>query len=382
LDGACDLMIQNKLRYQFKKNETDIRAILSKRDFSLSQKERTDYLWDILYDEKGNLNEYLEFFCDLEYKPGQSIFNPSSKQPLSHDIEFCTGLEILANYILFSPDGERLTQKTQYNIYKDEKEFWEKTKSDYSLEYDDDVDIDSAIDYLVDKNHNYLCEKSQKIFARDLEKHPVLKEYKDTIDYFSQKIKTIPNDKSHMKERRTIGMLISGLRKEQCVLKTILDKTIYFKHIASSGEKLSEPDIDGFDYDAVEKMFRNANSKQLTPFGELGDVFLKLLEILPKTAEESLILAELEKEDKKSYADVARQLNMDVRFVQQCVAKIRNRVIKEYMRQYEDWYYTFEDFGWYKTCSVCGKVKLLSPTYFSKNTGSNDGFRANCKNCQ
>lgn len=375
-------MIQNKLRYRVKKNEQDMSTFLSERDFSLSQKERINLLYNVLYDKNMNLNEYLEFFCDLEYKPGQSIFNPSSKQPLSHDIDFCTGLEVLANYILFSPDGERLTQKTQYNIYKDEKEFWQKSKSDYSLEYDEDVDIDSAIDYLIDKNHNYMCDKSQKIFACDLLKHPVLKEYKDLIDYYSQKIKTIPNDKQNMKERKSIGTLISSLRKEQCALKTILDKTIYFKHIANSGEKLSELDIDGFNYESVEKMFRNANPKQLTPFGELGDVMFELLKMLPKTLEEVLILGELEKEDKKSYADVARQLNMDIRFVQQCVAKIRNRVIREYMRQYEDWYYTFEDFGWYKKCSVCGKIKLLSPTYFSKNMGSNDGFRANCKNCQ
>lgn len=356
-------------------------SLISQKEYSLCQSDRVKHMKNILYDENGHPIPYIETFCDLEIKPGQSIFNPSSKQPLSHDINFCTGIEQLANYILFSPDGEKINQKTQYNIYKDEDEFRKKSQSHYSFEYEDGIEVDEAIDFLIDQNHNYLCETSQKVFAKDLVKHPELKQYRDIVDEYVKIIKTIPNNKQNIKKRKKIGTLMSDLRAEQCYLKTMLDKTIIFKHVASNGEKLSEKDANGFSFTAVEQMFKNSNPNQLTPFGELGDVFQEILEKIEKTEEEKLILSCITDEAKQNYAEIARNLNMEPRFAQQCIVKIRNKIIREYMKMYEDWYFLYEDYGWYKKCTSCGETKLLTTTYFQKNAGSNDGFRANCKDC-
>jgi len=293
---------------------------------------------------------------------------------LSGDLNVCAGLETLANYILYSPDGERLDQKVEYNFYTDKQEF-KNRMTELSLNYFEDMD--ESIDFLEDTCRNYLLETNQKVYATDLKKFPVLKEYNTAIDCCTILLK----NEVDMKLRYKIGKCISDLRKIQADLKSSLTGTIIFKHISPIGEKLSEPNIDGFDFESVKKMFLNANMKQMTPFGELGDVFLDILDKIEKNDAENSVLSLFVSENKPNYAEIARKIDVSANFIHQTVGKLRNKIIKEYMKRYEDWYFTFEDYGWYKKCSVCGETKLLSPTYFQKNSSSNDGFRPVCKLC-
>lgn len=45
------------------------------------------------------------------------------------------------------------------------------------------------------------------------------------------------------------------------------------------------------------------------------------------------------------------------------------------------WYYTNEEYGNWKRCGKCGKIKLAHPLFFSKNT-SKDSFYSICKDCR
>ena len=47
-----------------------------------------------------------------------------------------------------------------------------------------------------------------------------------------------------------------------------------------------------------------------------------------------------------------------------------------------NWYFLNVRKGHYKKCSRCGKIKLAVKKYFSKNTGSADGWYSICKECR
>lgn len=364
-----------KRHYDYKVNGVNIYTLTAKRDFALNQQERINLVKEIMYDENGHLCEFLETFLD-----DPSIFCLSSKKPLSHEINVCNEIEKLANYILYSPDGERLTRKVEYNFYTDRDAF-KKAQREASLYYDEDVDPDDALDFLIDSSHNYLCETSQKIYASDLKRFEILRSYSEAISNYQKKMEEVPKEHEFINYRRKIGNIISSLRKEQCEAKSALAKTIIFKHIAKSGEKLTEPEVDGFNFDAVKSMFESCNPKHVTVFGELGDVFQDILNKIEKTEQEKQILASVTDEKKPNYAEIARINGIGSSSVYNSLNKIRNKIIREYMRMYEDLWYLVEDYGWYRKCSVCGEIKLLSDNYFPKDPSSNDGFRSVCKKC-
>lgn len=338
-----------------------------------TQEERISAINSALYDDVGNLIPYLEyFFTELD-----SVFTPTSTGYLSSEINVCKTLENIGSYILFAPDAKRLVPKTEYNFYKDEETFRKKNK-DLSLNYIEGDD--GVLDILIESNHNYLCDTSQKVYASDRKKYKALQDYEDFTNMLSNRIKTM--DKTKVGEKRRLGTIVGELRVDQLVLKSCLCNTIFFKHIASMGEHLPEPDIDGFKYEEVEKMFRQLGKNYHTPFGKLLDVFADILERIELSDKERQVIEIVSGGHISKRKDIASEIGVDPSFVTQCFSKIQRKIVREYMRLYEDFVYIYWDYGWYKTCPQCGEVKLLSENYWGKNSHSSDGFRSNCKKCE
>lgn len=61
--------------------------------------------------------------------------------------------------------------------------------------------------------------------------------------------------------------------------------------------------------------------------------------------------------------------------------RIPKMIVEEAQKQYLIWYYTNVEYGKWKTCGRCGKIKLAHPLFFSKNT-SKDGYYSICKDCR
>lgn len=375
-------MAMPRANYNFKIDGVDIETILAQRNFKLGQQDRIAYLNSILYDENGKLIPYLTMFFDDDIMDDpMDVLKPTSTKPLSHDINVCKGLESLANYILYSPDGERITKKTEYNFYTD-KDAFAKLQREQRFNFDQDFSVDKALDVLLDDSHNFLCETSQKIYKADIKKHKEIAQIQETIDYYVSLIKTIPNESQRMKERHKLGKFISEMRKEQCLIKSSLCGTIIFKHVSSNGEKITEPEVNGFNFDSVRKMFESCNPKHLTMLGELGDVFQDILDNIEVTEDEKLVLSFINDENKPNYAEIARTTGINKNTIYTRLNSLRNKIVKEYMRRYEDEYYLSCDYGWYRTCPICGEVKLISGYYFRKDPSSNDGFQSICKKCK
>ncbi len=94
-------------------------------------------------------------------------------------------------------------------------------------------------------------------------------------------------------------------------------------------------------------------------------------------------ILELYRSDVKiSHEKISELLGLTRQYVTQQLSKIINRIIKEYYRVYEDWYYLNVCKGRYKQCSKCGEIKLATDTYFSPDKNRNDGFFVYCRNCR
>ncbi len=61
------------------------------------------------------------------------------------------------------------------------------------------------------------------------------------------------------------------------------------------------------------------------------------------------------------------------------IPKILSEKAKE---KYLLWYYSHKEYGKWKKCSRCGKIKLAHNRFFSKNNTSKDGWYSICKECR
>lgn len=62
--------------------------------------------------------------------------------------------------------------------------------------------------------------------------------------------------------------------------------------------------------------------------------------------------------------------------------KIPKLIAETAKENYLNWYYTYQEKGKWKTCTRCGKVKLATNRFFSKNSTSKDGWYSICKQCR
>lgn len=62
--------------------------------------------------------------------------------------------------------------------------------------------------------------------------------------------------------------------------------------------------------------------------------------------------------------------------------KIPKLIAENAKEEYLMWYYTYKEKGKWKTCSRCGKSKLATNRFFSKNSTSKDGWYSICKQCR
>jgi hypothetical protein len=62
--------------------------------------------------------------------------------------------------------------------------------------------------------------------------------------------------------------------------------------------------------------------------------------------------------------------------------KIPKLLAEKAQEKYVTWYYTNVEYGKWKKCNKCGEIKLAHPIFFSRNSGSKDGFYSVCKDCR
>jgi predicted DNA-binding protein YlxM (UPF0122 family) len=366
-----------------------IEYFLRQLDNNLCQKNRIKLVEDILYTQ-GEQKCLDKFFEDVfEQKNTKNGVDTShiklcvnKADGLSMDNSVCRGLERMADYILYSPDGERINKKTQYNFYP--KEIFENRILAKELHLDNVTsgktslgDEDEIIDYLIRKGENYKKTIKQVIVQKDIKENNIIREYEEAIKLLSEQLK---NEELNNKERKRIGNVIHGMRDDQLMVKDMAKGTIYFKQVAPD---TTEIDYDMFDFTdsqhviALMKMsVKNDFNDDLTCLIYSMDVMLRKAEL---TEKEKKVLS-LWKDKDATVTDIAEKLETPKSHVNKTLNSIANKITKQYWEEYEDWYYLNIAKGKYKTCNQCGEVKLVSK--FSPRKRSKDGLESNCKCCE
>ncbi len=311
-------------------------------------------------------------------------------------------LEILADYLVLCMEKQErkerkmLTENRMATITKRETSF-----EGLISQFENGED---GIYNLIAENKNQIFQPKVTITKKDLEEIPFLKQIKEAIQFWEDKLKTTSGKNAFI-----IKKAIIDLRKDQYVIKEAYRQPVVFKSVTHSkfytplDEKITF-DENGFcvpqgisfinpavcsavlcNYSKL-KMDSYSNFEKDTyffmeAFDELCTIALKDYPLYDKIVEMKI--------DGRQNVEIQQQLEAEfgIKHSLEYISslwrkKIPGLIASAAEDQYLDWYYLNIEKGKYKRCSRCGEIKLAHNKYFSKNKTSKDGFYSICKCCR
>lgn len=401
-------MALERTRFDGKINNKTIYDFTKQLDYDLNQKDRIELAKKILYTQHGEngdyLDPYFEKFYEQKkrkisgYKTNVSHFkvNLTKEDSLSNKNNVTQELEKIANYILFSPDGERITKKTKYNFYT-EKQLERVKNKEVSIEKivnnisksktepeDFDPNIyDEVLDFLIRQGNNYKHEIKQKISKKDLDDEELkcVREYQDNIDRFKIQLDKLRNKNKDKPRQKKLMSILSSWKDDQVLCKDKIKGTIYFKQPLPDTTEIDYEQFDFFDKEHVLCLLKILPRDLTTDLGCLIYDLNKIIEEC-NLSDVDLKILKLYREEDSTQETIAKRLGIKQQYVSATLNKICNKIIKKFEEIYEDWYYLNICKGKYKKCSKCGEIKLVNKRYFYKHPNTKDGFEQNCKQCK
>ena len=380
-------------------------------DWSIDNvEERLEHVRNILGEYKiGEVNFYHEFFeevfnQDNPHSKVNLILNTNSARYDESNIS--KALEIIESYILCSPDEIELRKKdkVEYKIYNS-KQLYDRYEQERNLVYklatvnsDRSNNYDKEDKYRLDKEFenvfaifllpkNYKKVKDIKIESKDFERFPILKEYQQSINHMKCKLDELMSiDESKIKDKEILSDIrnrkkaikknLKLLKLDMLDIKKQLEKPIIWKAPLKDNGKADYDELDMFDKNVVKALLQV--HKQVDLQDDLSCILVDLDNLINKiefTNKQRIVLNMWS--DGVEPIIIARTLNMKQSAVNKYIDTIVGMIVKQYEKEYEEWYYLNIRKGTYKQCSRCGEVKLISQ--FSKN---GNRLRSNCNDCK
>ena len=316
-------------------------------------------------------------------------------------------LEIIESYILCSRDEieNRKKDKIVYKIYNS-KELLDRFKQEENLTYklasvnsDRSNNCDKGDENKLDKEFenvfaifqlpkNYKKVKDIVIEKKDFERFPILKEYQHSIDHMESKLqelmkidlKKIKDKKVKDDIRNRKNILKKNLRLlklDMLDAKKMIERPIIWKSPLKDSGCADYDALDMFDKEVVKELLRVHKGVDLQD--DLSCILVDLENLINKiefTDKQRKVL-ELWSNGLAT-GEISKKLNVKPNTVASCLNGVVDLIIKQYEKEYEEWYYLNIRKGEYKKCSKCGEVKLVSQ--FDKN--GKKGLRSCCKKCE
>lgn len=253
-------------------------------------------------------------------------------------------------------------------------------------------------------SRNTIFQHKVMITKKDVEEIPGLKQLREAIKMWEEKLKTASGRDAYI-----IKSAIIELRKDQYLLKDAYRKPIIPKSLTRSrhfipldsdfsfddegyvvpeGVSLCDPKVVSAvlcNYSLLKQESWGEFEKDLwylmQEFDEVADAALKNYPLYDRICEYKV--------DGLQNIDIQEKLQMEfgIKHSVEYISSLwRNKIPKLIASEAEDrlldWYFLNEMKGKYKKCSRCGQVKLAHNKYFSKNKTSKDGFYSICKCCR
>lgn len=380
-------------------------------DWSLDNVEdRLEHVRKILGEYKiGDVNFYHEFFEEVFNQD-----NPHSKVKLIlstddaryEESNIAKALEVIESYILCSRDEieERKKNETKYKIYNSNellKRFEQErnlmyklstVNSDKSNNYDKDDrrkdrDNDGNVFEIFQLPKNYKKVKDIVIEKKDFKRFPILNDYQQSINHMKEKLKELMEiDESKLNEedlrdlrsrKKMIMKNLKLLKLDMLDAKKQLEMPIIWKAPLKDNGSADYDMLDMFDKNVVKELLRV--HKQVDLQDELSCILVDLENLIKKINFTKRQREVLEMWSKGlSASAIARELNVKPQTIAVSLDSVIALIVKQYEKDYEDWYYLNIRKGQYKKCSKCGETKLISR--FDKK--GKQGLQSRCKKCR
>lgn len=258
---------------------------------------------------------------------------------------------------------------------------------------------------LITNNKQVIFQPKVTITKKDLEEIPDLRQLRETIDLWEQKLKTVEG-----KDKFLIKKALIEMRKDQYLIKNAYRRPIVLTKITRSShyiellDKTCEFDEKGLPIpDGVSLMNPKVCEAILCNYSKLkqdswdrfeGDTWYMMYDferVCDKALEEHPLYLRLVEYKIDGLQNIEIQEKLQEEFgikhsVEYISSLWRNKIPKMIAAAAEDeylsWYYLNIEKGTYKRCSHCGQIKLAHNKYFSKNKTSKDGFYSICKACR
>lgn len=307
-------------------------------------------------------------------------------------------LEVLADYLILCMEKQEKKQKEILT----ENRLTTVNKRETSFE-----GLVSQLENGEDGIYNLISESKQTIFQpkvsitkKDLETIPHLKQLRETINLWDQRLKCTEG-----KDAFTIKKALIEMRKDQYIIKTAYTRPITPNKIIRSKTTVKLDDTtEGLEKPSgITLLSPSVCSAILCNYSRLKQDSSTHLEedlwylmydfdnissaaLAPYPIYERIVEYKI---DGKQNIEIQKLLQKEFNITHslEYISSLwRNKIPKliasEAEDQYYYWYYREVEKGKYKKCSRCGQIKLAHNKYFSKNKTSKDSFYSICKACR
>ena len=311
-------------------------------------------------------------------------------------------LEILANYLVLCMEKQEkkekkiLTDNRMSTVNKRETSFEGLVSQ---LENGED-----GIYNLMNESKTTIFQPKVTITKKDLEEIEPLRQIRDAIIWWEQRLKTCTGRDAYIAKKAIIE-----LRKDQYVVKNAFRKPIVCTKIVKTNFPTKLDDSYTFDEEGYVKPegFSFANPEVVSALlcnysrlkqdswskfdSDLWAIMWDFDELCNRALKDYPLYDRivLLKIDGKQNSDIQQDLieNFGVKHSLEYISslwrkKIPNLIASVAEDDILNWHYLQKEKGKYKRCSRCGQVKLAHNKYFSKNKTSKDGFYSICKCCR
>lgn len=314
-------------------------------------------------------------------------------------------LETLANYLIMCMEKQ---EKKERKILTDNRMV---TVKGHEISYEGLVSQlengeDGIYNMISENKKNELFKPKVGITQKDLDEIPLLKQLRDTIHFWEEKLKVTEG-----KDAYTIKKMLIEMRKDSFIIKNAYRVPVGIKKTMTGGAPGIPLNDETCELDAekqpIVKGFSLMNPKIVS---ELLCRYSKLRQDSYERLDNDLkwVIEDLDTLTDKALADypvymfiVEKKIdgwqNQEIKFgIQENFGivhtveyistlwrnKIPNLIADKAQEEFLDYWYLEVEKGKYKKCSKCGQIKLANKRYFSKNASSKDGFYSICKACR
>lgn len=385
------MYLDNNNHFYGKINGKSIGSFL-KFNYNLNTcEERIDFINEVLemyrVDGVEFYNEYFDEVYDQDRKFGKIDIVIGKDKSQYTESNIASALEMIANYILAVDEKDK---GINYKIYTSEELFNRacreynvinsvaKANGGLDMNYGENISEAFPI-FQLPKNFKKV--KDLKVEKKDLEKYPPMKDYTVFYEYLKEESKRLWNTKGLSKEdmvrRSKIKKILPEIKKDIIEVKKQLQMPIIWKAPLKDNGGADYDELDMFDKNVVKVLLQV--HKQVDLQDDLSCILVDLDNLINniKFTERQYEVLELWRNG-LTIENISKELHVKENTVSITLDRAIDSIIKQYEKEYEEWYYLNIRKGTYKQCCRCGEIKLISQ--FDKK--GKQGLQSRCKKCR